>query len=289
MSIIIIPRVTRVMCSARASPRNFTAARAFRQCPLGRTFLFVLLAGVTQAMPAAAQGGSETSAAGAGGAAGTGAGGAAGAGEPAGPGAAAGAQPQPTLPGGGPDILPLAPGGGFGFANPLNSPNAVGNVAPPAAPVAPTNPLGLAPLGLGVVPLQANDPNAPAYLIRPFASVSETLTDNVRNVHSPRDPAAYTNLAPGVTISADTPRLQAVLSGNLNTAFYIPSSTNLNQVYGSLYANGFGTVVPDNLFVNLNTIVTQSTTLPGFGFQNLSRLPTNQQTQLYSTTVSPFL
>jgi hypothetical protein len=79
-----------------------------------------------------------------------------------------------------------------------------------------------------------------------------------------------------------------VLSGNLNTALYVPSSTNLNQVYGSLYGNGFGTILPDALFVNLNSLVTQSTTLPGFGFQNLSQLPTNQQTQVYSTTVSPF-
>src|SRR6516225_8724720 len=174
------------------------------------------------------------------------------------------------------------------LCNPLNPPTATNNVAPPAAAVA-TSPLGLSPLGFGVVPLQANDPTAPAYLIRSYASISETLIDNAHYVHSPRDFAAYTNLAPGLSFSADTPRLQAVLSGNLNTALYIPSSTNLNQVYGSLYAGGFGTVVPDLLFVNLNTIVTQSTTLPGFGFQNLSRLPTNQQTQLYSTTVSPFL
>jgi hypothetical protein len=189
----------------------------------------------------------------------------------------------------GPEILPLVPGGGFGFPNPLNPPTAVNNAAPPVATVAPISPLGLPPLGFGVVPLQANDPTAPAYLIRSYASISETLTDNANNVHAPRDAAAYTNLAPGLSISADTPRLQAVLSGNLNTAFYIPSSSNLNQVYGSLYANGFGTVVPDALFVNLNSIVTQSTTLPGFGFRNLSQLPTNQQTQLFSTTISPFL
>jgi hypothetical protein len=231
-------------------------------------------------IPAAAQGGPETL---------PGAGGGPAGGGPETPTLTGGAPAvQPTLPGGGPDILPLVPGGGFGFPNPLNPPTATNNVAPPVAAVAPTSPLGLSPLGFGVVPLQANDPTAPAYLIRSYASISETLTDNVNNVHAPRDAAAYTNLAPGLSISADTPRLQAVLSGNLNTAFYIPSSSNLNQVYGSLYANGFGTVVPDALFVDLSSVVTQSTPLPGFGFQNLSRLPTSQQTQVYSTTVSPF-
>jgi len=264
------------MCCARVSPRNFTAARAFRQSYLGLIFSFVLLTGVTQAIPAAAQGESEAPAAGA-------------AGEAAAAASAGGGQAQPAPPGGGPDILPLVPGGGFGFPNPLSPPTAVNNAAPPVAAVTPTSPLGLPSLGFGVVPLQANDPTAPALLIRPFASVSETLTDNVHYVHSPRDAAAYTNLAPGLSISADTPRLQAVLTGNLNTAFYIPSSSNLNQVYGSLYANGFGTVVPEALFVNFNSLVTQSTPLPGFGFQNLSRIPTNQQTQVYSTSISPFL
>jgi hypothetical protein len=234
-----------------------------------------------QVTPVAAQGGPETPPATGGGPAGG------GPETPAVTGGAPAVQPAPV--GGGPETLPLVPGGGFGFANPLNPPAAVNNAAPPVTTVAPTSPLGLPPLGFGVVPLQANDPTAPAYLIRPYASVSETLTDNVHAVHSPRDAAAYTSLAPGVSISADTPRLQAVLSGNLNTYLYIPSSTNLNQVTGSLYANGFGTIVPDALFINLNSVVTQSTTVPGFGFQNLSRLPTNQQTQVYSTTVSPFL
>jgi hypothetical protein len=224
------------MCCARASPRNFTAPRAFRKWHLGLTFPFVFLAGVTLVVQATAQIGADGAAApvAAGGnqAPGTGTGGTAAA--PAN--AAGGSQPQPAVPGGGPDILQLVPGGGFGFPNPLNPPAAVGNAAAPIAPLAPANPLGLAPLGLGVVPLQENDPNAPALLIRPFVSVSETFTDTVHFVHSPRDAAAYTNLAPGLSISADTPRLQAVLTGNLNTSFFIPSSSNLNQVYGSLYA-----------------------------------------------------
>jgi hypothetical protein len=269
-----------VMRCARASPRNFTAARAFRQLHLGLTFFLLLLGGIMRAIPAAAQGGPETL---------SGAGGGPAGGGPETPTVTGGTPAvQPTLPAGGPDILPLVPGGGFGFPNPLNPPTATNNAAPPATAVAPTSPLGLSPLGFGVVPLQANDPTAPAYLIRSYASISETLTDNVNNVHAPRDAAAYTNLAPGLSISADTPRLQAVLSGNLNTAFYIPSSSNLNQVYCSLYANGFGTVLPDALFVDLSSVVTQSTPLPGFGFQNLSRLPTSQQTQVYSTTVAPF-
>src|SRR5215469_13826793 len=213
------------------------AACVFRERHFCLTRLFVVVAGVMQATPAAAQGGPETPPAAGGGPAGG------GPETPAVTGGAPAVQPAPV--GGGPGILPLVPGGGFGFPNPLNPPAATNNAAPPIAAVAPTSPLGLPPLGFGVVPLQANDPNAPAYLIRSYASVIETLTDNAHNVHSPRDAAAYTNLAPGVSISADTPRLQAVLSGNLNTAFYIPSSSNLNQVYGSLYANGFGTVVPD--------------------------------------------
>ncbi|HXO89894.1 MAG TPA: hypothetical protein VN849_03820 [Stellaceae bacterium] len=188
----------------------------------------------------------------------------------------------------GADVLPLPPGGGFGFPNPLNPPNAINPAAPPLAAGAPAGALGLAAPGIGVVPIQANDPNAPAILIQPRASVIETFTDNVNFTASHRRPAAYTAFSPGVSISADTPRLQAVFTGSLNGYFYIPTS-NFNQLTGSLYASGFGTVVPDALFVDARSVVTQSSALPGFGFQNLSQLPANQQTQVYSTTLSPYL
>src|SRR5271166_2663023 len=263
------------MRCARINQRRSPPGSAFRQWHLGLTLLLLFLAHAILVMPAAAQ---EAPAAGAGGAVAP---------------AAGGPQAQPALPGVGPDILPPPPGGGFGFPNPLIPPNAVNNAGTPLVPAAPANPLGLAPLGNGVVPLQQFDSNAPAILIGPRASVSETLTDNVNYAHSPRDAAAYTNLAPGLSISADTPRLQAVLSGNLNAYIYTPSSStstsNLDQVFGSLYANGFGTIVPDALFVNLQSLVTQTTPLPGSGFQNLSQLPTNQQTQVYSNNISPFL
>jgi hypothetical protein len=202
------------------------------------------------------------------------------------PAAVAGDQPAPALSGA--DVLPLPPGGGYGFPNPLNPPNAINPAAPPLAAGAPAGALGLAAPGIGVVPLQANDPNAPAILIQPRASASQTFTDNINFVHSPRKPGAYTTLSPGVSISADTPRLQAVFSGSLSGSFYVPTS-NLNQVTGSLYASAFGTVVPDALFVDARSSISQSTTLPGFGFQNLSQLPANQQTQTYANTISPYL
>src|SRR6201987_5228304 len=110
------------MCCGRASPRNFTAPRAFRQWHLGPTFPFVFLAGVTLAVQATAQigadGAAAPAAAGGNQAPDAGAGGTAAA-----PANGAGRlQPQPAVPGEGPYILPLVPGGGWGFPNPLNPP-----------------------------------------------------------------------------------------------------------------------------------------------------------------------
>ena len=191
------------------------------------------------------------------------------------PAAGAGDQGAPALPGA--DFLPPPPGGGFGFPNPLVPPNAVNPAAPPLAAGAPVGGLGLAPPGIGVVPIQANDPNAPAIIIQPRASVSQTLTDNINFVHSPRKPGTYTTLSPGVSISADTPRLQAVFTGSLNGYLYVPTS-NFNQLTGSLYASAFGTVVPDAFFVDARSYISQSTTLPGLGFHNLSPISPNQHT-----------
>src|SRR6202045_5323910 len=212
------------MRRARINLRRSGAGSAFRPWHSGLTLLLLFLAAGMTRMPAMAQEG------------------------PA-PAPAAGNQAVPALPGA--DVLPPPPGGGFGFPNPLVPPNAINPnpAAPPVAVAAPAGPLGIPAPGIGVVPLQANDPNAPAILIQPRASVSETFTDNVNFVHAPRRAAAYTVLSPGVSISADTPRLQAVLTGSLNGYLYVPTS-NFNQLNGSLYASAFGTVIPDALFVD---------------------------------------
>jgi uncharacterized protein (PEP-CTERM system associated) len=199
----------------------------------------------------------------------------------------------PAFPGAAPTTLPAPPGGGFGFPNPTSSPNSVNNEIPTL--VSPPTLRLLGPRA-GVVPLQAYNPEAPAILVQPTASIGETFTDNVNFVHSPRKFAAITNLSAGASVSIDTPRLQAVATGQGTGSLYVPrnnssgiGSNNLNQIYGNLYANGLATVVPDALFVDFQSVVTQSSTLPGFGFQNLSTLPSNQQTQQFIFNASPYI
>jgi hypothetical protein len=248
------------MRRARIDPPRSRAGCAFRQWQFGLTLLLLFLAVAIPEMSAAAQGSAETPAGSAGGAA-------------------------PTLPGS--DTLPPPPSGGFGFANPLTPPNVVNNAVTPPAPAVPAEPLALTPLGYGVTTLQQNDPTAPAYLFRPYVSVGATISDNLRYLHSPRVKGVYESLSPGLSFSADTPRLQAVLTTNVNAYFYEPTS-DLNYTFASLYGSGFGTIVPDALFVDLRSSISQASTSPGFGFQNASQLPKNQQTQVYANSVSPY-
>lgn len=260
---------------SRARPKSHRGLAAGEFWQRRFALWLLLLPGTTAAIPAAAQtseGGAPSSS---------------GAGPEAGPVVTGGAAvTTPALPGAVPDTLPPPPIGGFGFPSPAAPPYSVGNQIPTL-----TSPptLQLQPYG-GVVPLQAYDPNAPAVLIRPSLSLGEILTDNVNYVHSPRTFAAITQPGAGLSASVDTPRLQAVATGSATGSIYLPSSnSSLNQIYGSLYANGHGTLYPDLLYVDAQSSITQSSTLPGFGFQNLSTLPRNQQTQQFITNISPYL
>jgi hypothetical protein len=261
------------MSGTRPKSHRGLAAGAFWQWHFALWLL--LFPGTTAAIPAAAQtseGGAPSSSS---------------AGPEAGPAVTGGgALTPPALPGAVPDTLPPPSIGGFGFPSPAAPPYSVNNQVPTL-----TSPptLQLQPYA-GVVPLQAYDPNAPAVLIRPSLFLGETLTDNVNYVHSPRTFAAITQPGVGVSASVDTPRLQAVATGQGSGSLYLPSSNStLNQIYGDLYANGHGTIYPDLLYVDAQSSITQSTTLPGFGFQNLSTLPRNQQTQQFITNISPYL
>jgi hypothetical protein len=187
-----------------------------------------------------------------------------------------------------PDILPPVPSGPFGLPNPLAPPNALPNGITPASPTQPADSLALPPPGAGITTLQQYDPNAPAILIQPTASIGETFISNANYTSSDRTAAAETTLSPGISISADTPRLQGVLSAQVTGGVYTPTS-NLDQLYANLYASGTGTIIPDRLFVDVKSAISQSSALPGLGFVNPSLLPRNEQTQTYVNEVSPYL
>src|SRR5439155_14694531 len=168
-------------------------------------------------------------------------------------GAGGGAAITPALPGPAPVTLPPPPVAGFGLPNPAAPPYSVNNEAPTL--ISPPT-LRLLPYG-GVVPLQAYDPNAPAVLIRPSISLGETFTDNVNYVHSPRKFAAITQLGGGLSASVDSPRPQAVATGQASGYIYLPSSNStFNQIFGTLYANAHGTVYPDLFYVDAQSSIT---------------------------------
>jgi hypothetical protein len=202
---------------------------------------------------------------------------------------ATGLSPPGTVPSGAPTTLPPPPSGPFGFPNPLAGPNTLpSGPLPPAAAPQPTPELELPAPGAGITTLQLYDPNAPAVVIQPYAAVGERFTDNVRYTATNHTAAAETRLIPGITVSADTPRFTGVLSGQAEGDIYTPTS-DLDQLTANLYGIGTGTIVPDRLFVDLNSYITQASTLPGLGFISPSLLPTTQQTQVFATTVSPYL
>ena len=187
--------------------------------------------------------------------------------------------------GGGADVLPPLPESGFGVPSVTLPPNAVG--LPSAAP-AQTPSLRLPPPGAGIVTLQQSGPSAPAILIQPRAAVAEAFTDNARATATDRTADAETRLIPGLSISADTPRLQGVLTGQLEYDKYA-IATDQDQLFGNLYAKGTATAIPDNLFVDLNSTVSQANRFGGIGFAPISQLSKSQLTQVYTSDISPYL
>ena len=271
-----IPLVAGAMSRARRTLRRAPASHASWQWHFYLTLCGFLLASLLSGNPAIAQveqAGPQTPS------------NAGGETAPTTPGGGVGV--TPAIPGPAPTTLPPPPAGGLGTPNPAAPPYSVNTEAPTL--VSPPT-LRLSTPGIGVVPLQAYDPTAPAILITPTAFLGETFTDNVFYAQSPRKFAAISQLGAGASISVDTPRLQAVATGSANGLLYLPSNlSSLNYVYGSLYANGTGTFYPGLAYVDFQSSITQSTTQPGFGFQTLSTLPSNQQTQQYQFNISPYL
>jgi hypothetical protein len=188
---------------------------------------------------------------------------------------------------GAPETLPPLPESGFGVPSVSVPPNAVSTVSP--ASLGQTPSLRLPSPGAGITPLQQNDPSAPAILIQPRVTIGAALTDNARQTSTGRTADIEARLIPGLSISADTPRLQGLLQGQFEYDKYAIASDQ-DQLFANLFATGLVTAVPNYLFVDLNSAVTQASRFGGTGFAPVSQVvPQSQLTQIFTSSVSPYL
>lgn len=187
---------------------------------------------------------------------------------------------------GGPDVLPPLPESGFGVPSVGVPPNAVSTVLPSTLGQTPS--LRLPSPGAGITPLQQNEPSAPAILIQPQVTIGAALTDNARQTIN-RTSDLEGRLAPGLSISADTPRLQGVFQGQFEYDKYAITSDQ-DQLFANVFANGLVTAVPDHLFIDVNSAVFEASRSGAIGFAPVTQaVPKSQLTQTYATSLSPYL
>jgi hypothetical protein len=183
-------------------------------------------------------------------------------------------------------VPPPFPSTRFGFAGAPATYR--GAVTPPTQlPPLPTNIL-LPPIASGATPVQAAEVRAPAFLIRPDVGIVADLNDNVNNAHTGAKAALVTRPAAGLSLSADTVHLQALMNTSLDYEKYIPHVIP-DRLNVNLTAYGLGTVVPETFFIDGRAAVSQLSTSGGVGFSNPALIPRSQQTQVFTTSVTPIL
>src|SRR6266851_1095371 len=183
-------------------------------------------------------------------------------------------------------VPPPFPSTTFGFAG---APATYRGTTPPPTqlPSLATNIL-LPPLAAGATPVQAAEVRAPAFLIQPNIGIVEDLSDNVLNAHAGAKAASLTRPSAGLSISADTVHLQALMNTSLEYDKYYPAVVP-DRLNVNLTAYGLGTVVPEVFFVDGRAAVSQLSTSGGVGFSNPALIPRSQQTQVFTTSVTPIL
>ncbi len=151
------------------------------------------------------------------------------------------------------------------------------------------------PPGMGVVP-------TPGFLVVPRLGLYEEFNDNIFQSETDRRWDLLTIISPGVSVTADTPRLNLNLNYSPSYVRYIrtPQEDHFGQ---NLLATGSAILVPDELFVNARAFATVGAVNGGFsgigfgaptvgnaGFSpgGLS-LSKNNRTQVVSSGITPYL
>ena len=132
----------------------------------------------------------------------------------------------------------------------------------------------------------------------------ELYTDNVLLTPTNRRSDFVTTISPGLSISDDSPRLQAKFDYSPTLQYYA-LTPNLNFIGQNLYANGTATVVPELFFLDARGLLSVQPSVPGLGtgllpttvpsllgptFFNTSQgIPQSQLAQVSSFSASPYL
>ncbi len=182
--------------------------------------------------------------------------------------------------------------------------SASGNPAPASgfpAPTAPASP-GLLPLtgvSTRVGDLRAyladafGEPIAPgvtepAWRVTPSAQISETFTDAVPTRSGGRAADLITGLNPGVTVVGDTNRLKVNLDYSPEYDIYAFTSGQ-NRLNQNLEADGSAALVPGQVFVRAQALITQFSRYGTAAAQGTTVLPSQDQTQATAFAVTPYL
>lgn len=147
---------------------------------------------------------------------------------------------------------------------------------------------------------------AQGWVIVPRIDLLGVLTDNALQVSSPRQADIGSIIAPGVTVSADTSRLQLRFDYSPVLSVYTRTSSQ-NSMSHYVNASGLLTVIPESLFVDLRAVagvqpirggfaamngfglgLPQSSSL-GVSIVNSAILNRGNQSQVVSAGISPYL
>jgi uncharacterized protein (PEP-CTERM system associated) len=132
----------------------------------------------------------------------------------------------------------------------------------------------------------ASNVSSPPVLVSFNAGIDEVATDNVAEADTDRKADLMSIFSLGTSISADTQLLSGTIAG---TGTYQRNivDTSENQFAGYGYANARATLIPDNLFINLNGSADDVARLGGVLENSLAQSANN--THVYTAAASPVL
>ena len=125
------------------------------------------------------------------------------------------------------------------------------------------------------------------YFIEPFASLTETLTDN-GNLTTDRQPDLINEASVGLRASANTARLKGYLDYSLRGLIYTKGTAD-NQIQNSLAAFGTAELLESRVFVDVEAGISQQL-ISAFGTQSPdSALGNANRTEVANYALSPYV